>query len=159
VCRGIPSCPWDTCGSGSGRVLVGFLWARQRSPAARRAVTSHVGRNAVVGAADKRGRCGSAGDILRAAARPRAPAAHRLGDRTGSSVLSAQATTASATATAEGRSDAATPTTQMTSSAVCTLTTLAVTVDAARHQIQRPYHHKPAILLAQPPPLAYSQVS
>jgi hypothetical protein len=78
--------------------------------------------------------------------------------------LSAPATTASATATAEGRSDAATPTTQMTSSAVCTLTTLAVTLDAARlaarHQIQQPYHHKPAILPAQPPPLlAYSQVS
>ena len=40
--------------------------------------------------------------VLRAAARPRAPAAHRLGDRTGSPALSASATTARATATADG---------------------------------------------------------
>ena len=70
--------------------------------------------------------------VLRTAARPRAPAAHRLGDRTGSSALSAPATTARATATAEGRSGAATPTTQMISSAVCALTTLAFMLDAAR---------------------------
>jgi hypothetical protein len=42
--------------------------------------------------------------VLRAAARLRAPAAHRLGDRSRSSALSAPATTARATATAEGRS-------------------------------------------------------
>jgi hypothetical protein len=70
--------------------------------------------------------------VLRTAARPRAPAAHRLGDRTGSSALSAPATTARATATAEGRSGVATPTTQMTSSAVCALMTLAFMLDAAR---------------------------
>jgi hypothetical protein len=26
VCRGVPSCPWDTCGGGPGRGLVGILW-------------------------------------------------------------------------------------------------------------------------------------
>ena len=41
--------------------------------------------------------------ILRTAARPRASAAHRLGDRTLSSALSASATTVKALATAEGR--------------------------------------------------------
>jgi hypothetical protein len=63
--------------------------------------------------------------VLRAAARHRAPAAHRLGDGTGSPALSASATTARATATAAGRSGAVTQTTQMTSSAACALTTLA----------------------------------
>jgi len=42
-----------------GRVRDAYLWdfcgARQRSPAARRAVASHVGHDAVVGAAGKRG--------------------------------------------------------------------------------------------------------
>ena len=77
-------------------------------------------------------RVSRADGVLRTAARPRAPPAHRLGDRTGSSALSASATTARATATAEGRSGAATPTTQMISSAVCALTTLAFKLDAAR---------------------------
>jgi hypothetical protein len=27
VCHGMPPCPWDTCGGGPGRELVGFLWA------------------------------------------------------------------------------------------------------------------------------------
>jgi hypothetical protein len=70
--------------------------------------------------------------FLRAAARQRAPAAHRLGDRTRSSAFSASATTARATATADGRSGVATQTTQMTSSAVCVLTTLAFLLKAAR---------------------------
>src|SRR5580658_9554135 len=48
VCRGMPSCPWDTCGGGPGRGLVGFLWG---CPAADRAVASGVGHDAVVGAA------------------------------------------------------------------------------------------------------------
>ena len=48
---------------------------------------------------------------VRAAARPRAPAAHRLGDGTGLAALSASATTARATATADGRLGAATLTT------------------------------------------------
>ena len=26
MCRGMPSCPWDICGGGPGRGLVGFLW-------------------------------------------------------------------------------------------------------------------------------------
>jgi hypothetical protein len=26
VCRGMPSCPWDTCGGGPSHGLVGFLW-------------------------------------------------------------------------------------------------------------------------------------
>jgi len=69
--------------------------------------------------------------VLRAAARPRAPAAYRLGDRTGSPALSASATTARATATAAGRSGAATQTTQMISLAVCALTTLAFLLDGA----------------------------
>src|SRR5689334_6173071 len=69
--------------------------------------------------------------VLRAAARPRTPAAHRLGDRTGSPALSASATTARATATADGRSGAATQTTQMTSPAVCALMMLALRLDAA----------------------------
>ena len=77
-------------------------------------------------------RSAPADGVLRTAARPRAPAAHRQGDRAGSSALSAPATTARATATAAGRSGAATPTTQMTSSAVCALTTLAFMLDAAR---------------------------
>jgi hypothetical protein len=55
-----------------------------------------------------------------------------LGDRTGFSALSASATTAMATATADGRSGAATPTTQMISPVVCALTTLAFLLDAAR---------------------------
>ena len=59
-----------------------------------------------------------ADSVLRAAARPRASAAHRLGDRTRSPALSALATTARATATADAWSGAATETTQMTSSAV-----------------------------------------
>jgi hypothetical protein len=46
--------------------------------------------------------------------------------------LNPPATTASATATAEDRYGAATPTTQMISSAVCALTTLAFKLDAAR---------------------------
>ena len=61
----------------------------------------------------------------------RAPAAQRLGDRTGSSALSASATTARATATADGRFGAATPTTQMIPPAVCALRTLAFLLDAA----------------------------
>jgi hypothetical protein len=69
--------------------------------------------------------------VLRTAARPRAPAAHRLGDRTRSPALSASATTARATATADGRAGAAMETTQMTSSAMCALTTLAFLLDAA----------------------------
>ena len=70
--------------------------------------------------------CQAAADgVLRTAARQRAPAAHRLGDGTGSSALSAPARTAKATATAEGRSAAATQTTQMISSAVCALRMLA----------------------------------
>ena len=60
-----------------------------------------------------------------------APAAYRLGDGTGFPALSASATTARATATADGRSGAATQTTQMTSPAVCALTTLASLLDAA----------------------------
>jgi hypothetical protein len=69
--------------------------------------------------------------VLRAAARPRAPAAHRLGDRTRSPALSASATRARATATADGRPGAAKQTTQMTSPAVGALTTLASLFDAA----------------------------
>jgi hypothetical protein len=45
--------------------------------------------------------------------------------------LSASATTARATATAAGQSGAATQTTQMISSAVCALTTLAFLLEAA----------------------------
>ena len=55
--------------------------------------------------------------VLRTAARPQAPSAHRLGDRTRSSALSVPTTTARATATAAGQPGAATPTTQMTSPA------------------------------------------
>src|SRR5690242_559455 len=44
--------------------------------------------------------------VLRATARPRAPAAYRLGDGTGSSAFRAPATTAKATATAAGWSGA-----------------------------------------------------
>jgi hypothetical protein len=94
-----------------------------------------VGRGRVMGhvrvACDRLPRPAPADGVLRAAARPRAPAAHRLGDRTRSSALSASATTARATATAEGRSGAATQTTQMISSAVCAVTTLAFLLEAA----------------------------
>ena len=54
--------------------------------------------------------------VLRAAARQRAPAAYRLGDGTGSSALSAPATTARAAAIAAGRSAAATQAMRMISS-------------------------------------------
>jgi len=68
----------------------------------------------------------SSGDaVLRAVTRQRPPAAHRLGDGTRPSALSTSATTARATATADGRFGAATLTRQMTSWAVCALTTLA----------------------------------
>jgi hypothetical protein len=60
-----------------------------------------------------------------------APAAYRLDDRTRFPALSASATTARATATAAGRSGAATKTTQMICLAVCALTTLAFLRDAA----------------------------
>jgi hypothetical protein len=33
VCRGMPSCPWDTCGVGPGRGLVGFLWGLREAQA------------------------------------------------------------------------------------------------------------------------------
>src|SRR5437667_148685 len=59
------------------------------------------------------------------------PAAYRLGDRTRCPALSASGTTARPTATADGRSLAATLTTQTISSAVCALTTLAFLLDAA----------------------------
>ena len=72
-----------------------------------------------------------ADSVLRAAARQRAPAVYRLGDRTGSPALSASATTARATATAAGRSGAAMQTTQMISLAVSALTTFAFLLDAA----------------------------
>ena len=29
--RGMPSCPWDTCGAGPGRGLVGFLWGSREA--------------------------------------------------------------------------------------------------------------------------------
>ena len=48
MCRGMPPCPWDTCGGASWGGLVGFLWG---CPAADRAVASGVGHDAVVGAA------------------------------------------------------------------------------------------------------------
>jgi len=35
VCRGMPSCPWDTCGAAPGRRLVGFLWGSPESMARR----------------------------------------------------------------------------------------------------------------------------
>jgi len=50
VCRGMPSCPWDTCGGGRDAGLWDFCGARRRPLAARRAV-SCVGHDAVVGAA------------------------------------------------------------------------------------------------------------
>lgn len=31
MCRGMPSCPWDTCGAGPGRGLVGFLWGSREA--------------------------------------------------------------------------------------------------------------------------------
>ncbi len=77
--------------------------------------------------------CNSCHDELRQTVfyEPRAPAAHRLGDGTGSPALSASATMARASATAAGRSGAATQTRQMISSAVCALMTLAFRRDAA----------------------------
>ena len=47
MCRGMPGCPWDTCGGGPGRGLVGFLWG---SPEITNRLLGVV-HDAVVGAA------------------------------------------------------------------------------------------------------------
>jgi hypothetical protein len=54
VCRGMPSCPWDTCGGGPGRGLVGILWG---CPAAHAAVH----RESLVPAVPEAGRALQAG--------------------------------------------------------------------------------------------------
>src|SRR6266496_503241 len=78
-----------------------------------------------------------ADDVLRAPARQRARFPYRLGDGTGSPVLSASATTARATATASCAPEAGTLTTQMISSAVCALRMLAFRRAAARARCSR----------------------